>query len=389
MESLMKRYEKKMVAQGLVETGAPLMAELETQMIWNRKDPGNRVLADVFTALNINSLCFSQPAEPFRTIVDFLASENDRITLKDNETRLFLHDLPVVRKFDANLIAAQLRRRKAVIIAGHGIVTHGTVTIEQCFVTFSSVLFSCFVKFFTDFLEHVKAGRISSAERTAFENAVARLAPAPVSETPLQTGPFGSKSQVYQAISAAGKPIVAYGLVDSVMGNISYRYGDTLYISQTGGFLDELEGCIDPCPLDNSSCTGITASTELPAHMRIVTETAHRAVLHGHPKFAVIMSMICDHTGCEFEGQCHTKCPEPRLVQDIEIVPGESGAGPHALCNTVPEALKTRNGVIVYGHGVFTADHRDFNRPFCHLVEIENLCREAYFKRLQKAGVTP
>lgn len=387
MAGLTQRYENKMVARGLVDSGSPLMAEVETEIVWNRNDPKTRVLADVFSRLNINSLCFSQPAEPYRSMVEYLASSADSITLRDNETRLFLHDLPVVRDFDARQIASRLKHRKAVVIAGHGIVTYSAVTLEQCFVLFSSVLFACFVKFMADFLEHAKSGGSSNAELAAFEQAMASMAPAPEIDVTLGKAPFRSEEEVYRAISQAGKPIVDYGFVDSVMGNISYRFKDTLYISQTGSFLDELEGCIDPCPLDNSTCTGITASTELPAHMRIVTETRHRAILHGHPKFAVIMSLMCAKIDCEFEGQCHTKCPETRTIENIPIVAGESGTGPNALSNTVPMALKTHSGVIVYGHGVFTAAEEDFNRPFYDLIEIETRCREAYFKELRETGI--
>ena len=385
----MNRYEEKMIAQGLVETGAALMAEVETEIIWNRDDPLCGLLTDIFDQLNITSLCFSQPAEPYRSIITQLASDAASIGLEDNETRLFLHDLPVVHKLDPEAIAAQLKRRKAAIIPGHGIITYGTVTMEQCYVVFSSVLFSCFVKYFTDYLRKTRNGKSSKAEQAVFDNVIQQLAPTEKEVVHLQNGPFATESDVYQAISEVGKPVVGNGLVDSVMGNISYRFNDTLYISQTGSFLDELEGCIDPCPLDNSACTGITASTELPAHVRIVTETPFRAILHGHPKFAVIMSLVCARTDCKFQGLCHTKCPEERRIQDIPIVPGESGSGPKSLSNTVPEALKMSSGVVVYGHGVFTADENDFNRPYQDLINIETSARNLYFEQLSNVGRTP
>jgi ribulose-5-phosphate 4-epimerase/fuculose-1-phosphate aldolase len=213
------------------------------------------------------------------------------------------------------------------------------------------------------------------------------LPPSPQIDMSFKKAPFASENEVYDAVSEVGKPVVNYGFVDSVMGNISYLHKDILYISQTGSFLDELEGCIDPCPVDNSSCTGITASSELPAHMLIVTDSPKRAILHGHPKFSVIMSLICDKKDCEFDGQCHVNCPDPRYVKDIPIVSGETGTGPNALCNTVPKALKEHRGAIVYGHGVFTAGQDDFNEPFHNLIDIEKMCRTEYFEMLKKAGI--
>jgi len=387
MQHLIRRYEKKLVQQGLAEKGRPLLAALETDLIWNRRDRRCRILETLFQALQINALCFSRPAEPYRSMIDFLSRSRDTIHLKDNETRLFLHDVPVVHTFSAAAVAARLKQRKAVVVPGHGIITCGTVSPEQTFVVYSSVLFACFVQFMADFFTHARDGVLTSEERAAFEQAMSALPPFPCIRKRLQRGPFPSVDAVYQAISEAGKPVVRYGLVDSVMGNVSFRYGDTLYISQTGSFLDELEGCIDPCPLDNSACTGITASSELPAHMRIVCDGGTKAVLHGHPKFAVIMSLICDIKNCPFAGQCHVQCPRDRRVGDIPIVPGETGAGPTALCNTVPAAMRGNRGVIVYGHGVFSGGPYDFNQPFHNLVDIEKNARRIYFEQLKKWGV--
>ena len=92
MERLIDRYENKLIKQGLAERSQLLIAEIETEIVWNRDDPKCDILAEVIRNLNISSLCFSPPAEPYRTLVDFLSSRADTITLKDNETRLFLHD---------------------------------------------------------------------------------------------------------------------------------------------------------------------------------------------------------------------------------------------------------------------------------------------------------
>jgi ribulose-5-phosphate 4-epimerase/fuculose-1-phosphate aldolase len=182
----------------------------------------------------------------------------------------------------------------------------------------------------------------------------------------------------------AGRYTVEYRLVDSFFGNISYLLDDVLYISQTGSSLDELEACIDPCPLDGSSCAAITASSEFTAHREIVTTTGMRAVLHGHPKFAAILSMDCRKQDCEHAGRCHTSCPEKRFVEDVPIVPGEVGTGRFGLCNTLPPAMAGHRGVIVYGHGLFTVGRHDFTDAFTHLLDIERMCRETYRARLQE-----
>jgi ribulose-5-phosphate 4-epimerase/fuculose-1-phosphate aldolase len=133
----------------------------------------------------------------------------------------------------------------------------------------------------------------------------------------------------------------------------------------------------------------LTASSELSAHRAIVQQTGRNAVLHGHPKFAVIMSLICDHDDCDQKNNCHRACPHPRRVAGIPIVAGEVGTGRYGLCHTVPPALASHPGVIVYGHGVFTAAQDDFRKALQQLLAIEGACRQAYFEQMHEAGIDP
>ncbi len=386
MKKLVDKYARKLVAAGLAETDAPLIGGLDAELVWNRPDPACAELEKVFAGLNINSLLFALPAEPYRSIITYLARHNPgAIQPSDCESRTMMHDLPVVPRFEADVIIQALKQRKSVIIPGHGVVTWGTVSPEQAFIFFSSLCFACFVKFFSDYLTDYRAGKLSAEQRAVIELAIPLLDEMPDTSPPLMKAPFNNEEEVYRAVIEAGRVTVEHHLVDSFFGNVSYRYGDTLYITQTGSSLDELEGCIDPCPLDGSSCAGITASSELTAHRQIVVNTGMNAVLHGHPKFSVILSMACDKENCDLMGQCHIRCREPRFVEDIPIVPGEVGTGPYGLCNTLPPAMQGRRGVIVYGHGLFTVAQDDFNVAFSNLLDIERRCRNLYFGKL---GIT-
>lgn len=383
MRELVLKYADKAVAAGLAEAGSPLVGGLDAELVWNRADDGARALCGelerVFAGLNINSLMFARPKEPYKSIIDYMAARADTaISPNDCETRTFMHDLPVVRKFDAGEIVSALKQRKTAIISGTGIVTWGTVSPEQAFIFYSSVCFACFVKFFSDYLADKRSGRVSHEQQRVFDTAAALFDPLPDTPPELMRAPFENEASVYDAMIEAGRKTVEYHLVDSFFGNVSYRYGDTLYISQTGSSLDEMEGCIDPCPLDGSSCAGITASSELSAHRQIVVNTGLNAVLHGHPKFSVIMSMFCEKVDCDLRGQCHVRCPEARFIEDVPIVPGEVGTGPRGLSNTLPPAIEGRRGAIVYGHGLFTTAANDFNVAFANLLDIERMCRNTY-----------
>jgi ribulose-5-phosphate 4-epimerase/fuculose-1-phosphate aldolase len=384
MNQLFRTYENKLIKSGLVGPEPPVLGFLDAHLQWNRTDRKRAALENTFKRLNINALIFSRPAEPYRSIIDYLAETCDgKITPNDCETRTFLHDLPVAFQFSSSSVVSILKRRKSLIIPGQGIITHGTVGLEQAYVTFSSVCFASFVKFFCDYLLDAKKGRVDSKQRKVFDRIVQHLDPPVSFNGSLMKGPLNSKERVCEAIQEAGRLTVTHRLVDSHFGNISFRYGRTLYISQTGSSLDQLKDAIDLCPLDDSSCVPITASSELPTHLEIVQHTDNKAILHGHPKFSVILSMDCDIKECMCRNECHLACSHERFVCGIPIVSGEVGSGPHSLCNTVPKAIREIKSVIVYGHGLFTVGKTDFNEPFKNLIRIENNCRREYFSRIR------
>ncbi len=380
---MFEQYEQQLIRSGLVNPGDFVMGFLDADLVWNQQDDSCEFLSTIFDSISINSIMFAKPAEPYKTIIDYLSETSDGIIYpQDCETRTFLHDLPVADHLDPTQIIPLLKMRKSVIIKGAGIITYGSVSLEQAFVTFSSVCFASFVKFFSDYLASYRNNTIDTQMQIVFEKVVDYLPEDDNFEPTLMKGPFETEEDIHLAMDEAGKKTVDFRLVDSYFGNISYRNHDTLYISQTGSSLDLLPGCIDPCLLDGSSCASITASSELVAHVEIVKKTGHNAILHGHPKFAVIMSMDCLEKECGNREECHLSCSCKREVCDIPIVPGEVGTGTYGLCNTVPNAIKDKPGVIVYGHGLFTTAADDFNIAFKNLLEIENDCKKEYFRRV-------
>ncbi len=387
MDALISRFAARLERAGLCLPGAALVAGLDEELCFSRQDPATDTLAEVVDLLGVSCLILAPPAEPYRTILEFLASrEAPAIRPRDCETRTFFHDIPVVAKPSAEAMAQALLRRKGAYVPGLGILAHGALSPEQAFITISSVAFAGFVKFFSDHLANARLGRLDAAARTAFAAAAAALPAAPPKHPPaLARGPFANRAETLDAMAEAGRATVALGLVDSVFGNISYNQSGELAISQTGSALDELEGAVDFCPLDGSSCVGLTASSEFSAHAALARLDGRKAILHGHPKFAVIMSMDCTETACPAQDACHVACPLARCVGDVPIVPGEVGAGPRGLVHTMPPALVGRRGVIVLGHGVFTAGREDFNEALAALCAIEGLCRERYFQAVAGA----
>ncbi|MBU1121766.1 MAG: class II aldolase/adducin family protein [Candidatus Omnitrophota bacterium] len=389
MKQLLTKYNDKLVSQGLCDTGVPLICGLDDKLIWNRNSPLCGVLEEVIADLTINSLLFAKSAEPYFSIINYFIKDNiATIYPQDCETRTFLHDIPVTSELAVPTIIEALKRRKSIVIKDQGIVTFGIVSVEQAFIVYSSVCFAFFVKFFTDYLEDVRQNKVSRRQEEIFRGAVKiyEYFLGKVNFVPSFSGPFHDKEEVIKAMVEAAKFTVDSRMVDSFFGNISYRLGDTIYISQTASSLDELAGCIDPCPIDGSSCAGVTASSEYVAHRDILLDTDVKAILHGHPKFSVIMSMVCDDRECGARGDCHIKCPKKRFISDIAVVSGEVGTGFYGLCKTLPPAVKDKRGAIVYGHGLFTVGQSDFKDAFRNLVDIERMCFKIYLDRVKNGG---
>ena len=392
MQQLVKKYERKLVDERLVGPEGPIMGALGVDMFWNREDPEIvPILDEVAANLNINSIMFAKPAEPYFGIINHLVARLpdgvSAIHPRDNENRIFLHDLPVAREFSVSEITDALKRRKCVVVADRGVITYGTVSPEQAYIVYSSVCFSLFVKTFVEHYQDVRENRTDGIMDDLVLEAASvykNLLDKSSAYRPLMKGPFSNVDDVLAAICETGRLTVEKRMVDSFFGNISYRLGDTIFVTQTSSTLDELEGLIDPCPIDDSTCAAITASSEYTAHKGVYLATEAKAVLHGHPKFSVILSLMCDsEPTCEMRDFCHTKCATPRFVDDVPICPGETGTGAGSIAETLPPALSKHRAAIIYGHGLFTSGVDDFSDAFANLVQIEQACFDEYFKRVE------
>jgi ribulose-5-phosphate 4-epimerase/fuculose-1-phosphate aldolase len=383
MKDQITKYSNKLLSDRSALAGGIAFAAQDDVLLTDGDAELARLAGETLSRLTCVGLVAARPAFPF---ADFLVARapagESRLIPRDTETRTFLHDIPFLRRGDlgddsAALIARLLANRKGIIVEGVGIVANGAVTIEQAYINYSSVFHSTFVSYLQDLL---RDGFRLPGEREAFA-AFRRdwLRPLTADGLVFRQGPLTVPEEVIGEVETVGRYTVERGLVDSFFGNISARAGEVVYISQTAASLDELAGCIDPVPMDNSSTTGITASSELLAHRRIYEQSDARVILHGHPKFAVVMSMLCETENCPIK-DCWKECPHVRFLGDTPVVAGEIGAG--GLARRVPPVIGGQGKAIVYGHGVFTIGREDFGEAFRALVEVENWCREEYFRRL-------
>uniref|UniRef100_C6E1Q4 Class II aldolase/adducin family protein n=1 Tax=Geobacter sp. (strain M21) TaxID=443144 RepID=C6E1Q4_GEOSM len=384
MRDQIKKYTGKLLADRSAHPGGIAFAAQDDVLIVNGAPELAKLAGDTLSRLNSLALVAARPSLPFADFLIARAGKGESVILpQDTETRTFLHDIPFLRREDlsgdpAPELARLLGSRKGVIVEGVGIIAVGAITVEQAFINYSSVFHSTFVKYLQDLLAD---GFKLPGEREAFESFKSDwLKPLSAEGLDFLDSLSLDKEEILHEIERVGRYTVERGLVDSFFGNISAVAGDLIYISQTAASLDELKGCIDPVPTDNSSTTGITASSELLAHRKIFEETGARVILHGHPKFAVIMSMLCDKKKCAIK-DCWKECPHVRDLGGTPVVAGEIGAG--GLAKRVPPVIGASGSAIVYGHGVFTLGREGFGEAFKTMVEVENFCREEYFRQLK------
>jgi ribulose-5-phosphate 4-epimerase/fuculose-1-phosphate aldolase len=386
MHDQLRKYINKLTADRSVLPELIAFAAQDDVMISSGDQFMATLATDTLAKLNCLALCTARPSLPF---AEFLlrraAASEHEIIPRDTETRTFLHDIPLLRKSELGpdpsiLIAGLLGNRKGIVVEGIGIIATGALTVEQAYINWSSVFHSTFIKYLEDVLQ---SGFLLPDEAEAFDRfRTDWLLPLSADELCFRQGPILEKADILNEIIRVGAYTVQRGLVDSFFGNISYSNGELIYISQTASSLDELAGCIDPVPFENSSTVGITASSELVAHRSIFELTACRAILHGHPRFAVVMSMLCDQQNECGITDCWKDCTRVRLLGNIPVVAGEIGAG--GIAKSVPPVIGRTGYVIVYGHGVFTIGMNDFQEAFQALVDVENWCRAEYFKRFDE-----
>jgi ribulose-5-phosphate 4-epimerase/fuculose-1-phosphate aldolase len=382
MRDQIRKYSNKMLADRSAHPGQIAFAAQDDIMI----SDGNVILAalasDILSRLNCLALVAARPSLPFAELLIQRSCGNEHeIVPRDTETRTFLHDIPILRQIElgsdpATMIARLLGNRKGIVVEGIGIIANGALTIEQAYINWSSVFHATYIKYLEDILEH---GFHLPKEKETFDHFRNEwLLPLSSEGLDFRQGPMYDKAEILDEISRVGRYTVQRGLVDSFFGNISYSNGELIYISQTASSLDELPGCIDPVPFENSSTVGITASSELVAHRSIFEATRCRAILHGHPRFAVIMSMQCGEKSNCPASDCWKDCSKLRFLDATPVVAGEIGAG--GIAKNVPPVIGLAGRAIVYGHGVFSIGMTDFREAFQALVDVENWCRYEYFR---------
>ena len=189
---------------------------------------------------------------------------------------------------------------------------------------------------------------------------------------------------MWREIAYWGKKLDDAGLVSSRFGNISVRTKNGLLIKRTGVMLGNITGPEDlvevglhPSKDDEDDSNESYASTETPSHRAIYLSTNAKAIIHAHPRFGIVESILqkdevkpLDTEGLPFLGT-------------IPIIDGETGT--QLLYDNVYQLFSTGKykGALNRGHGSF-AIGADLADCFNTTAMIEHSCFVKYHVDLAK-----
>lgn len=194
------------------------------------------------------------------------------------------------------------------------------------------------------------------------------------------SGGFGRKMRkinMWQNIAKIGKKLVDQRLVESQFGNISIRRDDKMLITKSGVSLEELnENSIVEVGIDEPSDLDCVASSETIVHRNIYKYTSALAIIHAHPMFAVIESMLL-----EKETIIPINIEGKHFLHKIPVIKGASGT--YELAEYTAHALADHKGVVVFGHGTFTIG-KTLEEAYFVTALIEQSCKMKYYFDLAK-----
>ena len=159
--------------------------------------------------------------------------------------------------------------------------------------------------------------------------------------------------------------------MSSHFGNISVRVNNKMIITKRGAMLDEIsEGSVVEIGLEELKSFDTEASIEVAVHKEIYRNTSALAVIHAHPLYAVVESLMLREKNIK-----SMDCEGLYVLHEIPIVEGETGS--KQLANEVSCVLQYHKGVIVRGHGTF-ATGKTLEEAYILTSMIEHSCKVKY-----------
>ncbi len=182
--------------------------------------------------------------------------------------------------------------------------------------------------------------------------------------------------EIYKQIREYALKLAIRGYVTAHGGNISVREGNSIWITRHATSLEEVKrDDIVRVYVGKPSDNDIIASTEAIVHKEIYKNSGNLVVMHAHPPYSVALSFFYDEIiPSDVEGY--------HIMKKIPVVEGAPGS--KELAENVSNALSKHLGVIVRGHGVFTAS-KSIETAYHLICIVEHSSEIFYLKEMMKS----
>ncbi len=170
---------------------------------------------------------------------------------------------------------------------------------------------------------------------------------------------------MFQEASKIGKLLIASRLIDGASGNMSFKIGETIYITKSGVNLDELTE--DSFVILKSGYVK-EASVDQLIHREIYEKTEYNAVLHCHGVYNVVLGAKFDVIEpVDLEGRLY--------FGKIDVVDGQFGS--EELAEKISESVMQKGVAIVKNHGIYVAG-KNLRDAYNKASYVEHSCEILY-----------
>jgi len=144
-----------------------------------------------------------------------------------------------------------------------------------------------------------------------------------------------------------GRDLFLRGLISSHAGNISLRMGQNICITRRGSMLGRItREDLAEVDLHKADPHDLRASSEVAVHRAIYRNTDALAIVHAHPPYATLLSMLLEElVPVDSEGSY--------FFEKVPVVSVERAIGSREAAEPVSESLKDYRIVMIRGHGSF------------------------------------
>jgi L-fuculose-phosphate aldolase len=183
------------------------------------------------------------------------------------------------------------------------------------------------------------------------------------------------QSGIRSRVCVVGHEMFRMGMQTERSGNISTLIDQNrLLITRRGSSLRMLHPVTDLVEVNGEGDIPAEASSETRVHLAIYRDTAHKAIVHAHPHYAIAISFKQDlFIPVHNEGR--------DLLGNVAIVPSTSVEGAGEGETAIVSALRTKTAVIVRGHGVFCCGP-DVESAFYCATLLESSCKIWHLARM-------